>query len=218
MARLWLMERIMETEEQQLEELKKWWKEYGRTVVLGVVLGLSGIGGWSLWRGHVNTQAESASALYQRLLETASASNSESAIAQTDALIDQYPDSSYAVLGALVGARGAYQSEDANTAKRFLEWAREHGEITEVRDIAALRLARILNEEGQHETALQQLETITNKRFSVMRQELRGDVLRAQGNTDGARDAYLEVLKDNDISQAIRGTIQTKLDSLDARS
>ncbi len=208
----------METEEQQLEEIRKWWREYGRTVVLGVVLGLSGIGGWSLWRGHLNTQAESASALYQRLLDTAITSNAISAIAQTDALIEQFPDSSYAILGALVGARGAYQSQDTETAKRFLEWARDNGEILEVRNIATLRLARILSEEGQYENALQQLDTITNSNFGVLRYELRGDVLRAQGNNDGARDAYLEVLKDSDVSPATRASVQIKLDNLDVNS
>jgi len=208
----------METEEQQLEEIRKWWHEYGRTVVLGVVLGLSGIGGWSLWRGHLNTQAESASALYQRLLDTAITSDAKSAIAQTDALIEQYPDSSYAILGALVGARGAYQSLDTETAKRFLEWARTNGEILEVRNIATLRLARILSEEGQYATALQQLDTITNTNFSVLSNELRGDVLRAQGNNDGARDAYLEVLKNSDVPQATRTGVQIKLDNLDVRS
>ncbi len=208
----------METEEQQLEEIRKWWKEYGRTVVLGVALGLSGIGGWSLWRTHLNTQAESASALYQRLLETATVSDATSAIAQTDALIDQFPDSSYAVLGALVGARGAYQSQDTETAKRFLEWARKNGDILEVRNIATLRLARILSEEGQYDSALQQLDTITNSNFNVLRYELRGDILRAQGNNDKARDAYLEVLKDSDISQATRTTVQIKIDTLDMRS
>ena len=208
----------METEEQQLEEIRKWWREYGRTIVLGVVLGLSGIGGWSLWRTHLNTQAETASSLYQRLLDTATSSNAESAIAQTDALIDQYPDSSYAVLGALVGARGAYQNQDATTAKRFLEWAAKHGEVLEVRSIATLRLARILTEEGQHDAALKQLDTITNTNFNMLSNELRGDVLRAQGNIDDARNAYLEVLKNDEISQAIRSNVQTKLDSLDANS
>ena len=206
----------METEEQQLEEIKKWWKEYGRTVVLGVFLGLSGIGGWSLWKSHVNTQAETASSLYQRLLDTSTgeSSNAESAIAQTDALITQYPKTNYAVLGALVGARGAYQNEDSATAKRLLEWASTHGEILEVRSVAILRLARILTEEGQHDAALKQLDSITNINFSLLSNELRGDVLHAQGNIEDARNAYLEVLKSDEISQSIRSIIQTKLDDL----
>jgi predicted negative regulator of RcsB-dependent stress response len=206
----------METEEQQLEEIKKWWKEYGRTVALGVFLGLSGIGGWSLWKSHENTQAETASSLYQRLLDTSTgeSSNAESAIAQTDALIDQYPKTNYAVLGALVGARGAYQNEDIATAKRFLEWASTHGEVLEVRSVASLRLARILTEEGQHDAALKQLDSITNANFSLLSNELRGDVLHAQGNIDDARNAYLEVLKSDEISQSIRSIIQTKLDDL----
>ncbi len=210
----------METEEQQLEEIKKWWREYGRTVVLGVVLGLSGIGGWSLWKSHENTQAETASNLYQRLLDTSTgeSSNAQSAIAQTDALIAQYPKTNYAVLGALVGARGAYQNQDSATAKRLLEWASTHGEILEVRSVASLRLARILNEEGQYDDALKQLDNITNTNFSLLSNELRGDVLHAQGKIDDARNAYLEVLKSDEISQSIRNIIQTKLDDLSGNS
>ncbi len=204
----------METEEQQLEEIKKWWKEYGRTVLLGVVLGLSGIGGWSLWRSHTNTQAETASALYQRLLGTAASANTESAIAQSDALIAQFPDSNYASLGALVGAQGAYKHQDRQTAKRLLEWASGHSAVLEVQVIATLRLARILTDEGQHEDALQQLDAVSNESFSNLRNELRGDVLRAQGDHPGARSAYQEVLKSDDITQTLRTSVQAKLDDL----
>ena len=51
----------MDTEEEQLEEFKRWWREHGRTVIAGVVLGLGTVGGWSWWRNHVTTQAEAAS-------------------------------------------------------------------------------------------------------------------------------------------------------------
>lgn len=211
----------METEEQQLEEIRKWWKEYGRTVVLGVVLGLSGIGGWSLWRTHLNTQAETASAMYQRLLDTAASTNTSDAsstMAQTDALINQYPDSSYAALGALVGARGAYRNHDSKAAKRLLEWARTHAKVLEVPAIASLRLARILSEEGRYDEALKQLDSVSNSNFEALRNELRGDVLRAKGDSDGARSAYQEILKNEDIPQSLRSNIQSKLDDLDTRS
>ncbi len=211
----------METEEQQLEEIRKWWKEYGRTVVLGVVIGLSGIGGWGLWKAHVNTQAETASALYQLLQETAAsgtAQSEKSAIAQTDALINQYPKSSYAALGALIGARGAYQQDDTKAAKRFLEWAIDNTKVFEISTIARLRLARILTEQGQNDAALKQLESIKNTNFSMLENELRGDVLQAKGDTEGARSAYRKVLHADNVSQSILTNIQLKIDALDANT
>ena len=118
----------MDTEEEQLEELKRWWREHGRTVIAGVVLGLGTVGGWSWWRNHVTTQAEAASLHYEQLVNTAAVPDHDAAVAQADAIIAQDPDSGYAALAALVGAHAAWRKGDAATARRMLEWAVEHGE------------------------------------------------------------------------------------------
>lgn len=38
------------TEEEQVEALKKWWKENGTAVIVGVVIGISAVVGFWKWR------------------------------------------------------------------------------------------------------------------------------------------------------------------------
>ena len=42
---------VYETEEQQVEAVKKWWKENGVSLIVGVVMGLSAIAGWKYYQG-----------------------------------------------------------------------------------------------------------------------------------------------------------------------
>ncbi|MEW8396328.1 MAG: tetratricopeptide repeat protein, partial [Candidatus Thiodiazotropha sp.] len=35
-----------QTEEEQVEAIKRWWKENGTSVIAGLVIGLGGIFGW----------------------------------------------------------------------------------------------------------------------------------------------------------------------------
>ena len=93
----------MESEDQQVEELKKWWKDNGRSIVIGVVLGIGGVGGWVGWKHHTETTAESASTLYSRLVNTAALENHAEVVQQTNALIADYPDQAYAALAAMGG-------------------------------------------------------------------------------------------------------------------
>ena len=64
---------IHATEEQQLEDLKKWWKENGRSITVGLVLGIGGVVGWTSWRAYDNAQAEKASIVYEQLVNLSNA-------------------------------------------------------------------------------------------------------------------------------------------------
>lgn len=204
----------MDTEEEQLEELKRWWREHGRTVIAGVVLGLGTVGGWSWWRNHVTTQAEAASLRYEQLVNTAAVPDHDAAVSQADAIIAQDPDSGYAALAALVGAHAAWRNADAATARRMLEWAVEHGEEFAVADVARLRLARVLASEGRYDEALAGLDAITGDAFTALVAETRGDVLAAKNDRDGAGRAYDAALADENLPGGARGRIELKRDAL----
>lgn len=204
----------METEEQQLEELKRWWSEHGKTVILGVVLGLGSVGGFTTWRAHVHGQSEALSVRYERLVDTAATPNHTGAIEQADALIAEHPDTSYASLAALVGAHAAYRAKDPATSRRLLQWAVEHGEAFEVRDVARIRLARLLSEDGQHDAAIAELQQVHGEEFAALSAETRGDVLTEKQDLPGARGAFQAALEHQALPADARQRIQLKLDAL----
>ena len=204
----------METEEQQLEEIKRWWNEHGRTVILGVVLGLGAVVGFTSWQAHVHGQSEALSVRYERLVNTAAMPDHAGTVAQADALIAEHPDTSYASLAALVGAHAAYRGKDPATARRLLQWAAEHGEAFQVRDVARIRLARLLSEDGQHDAAIAQLQQITGEEFAALVAEVRGDVLAEKKDLPGARGAFQAALELQNLPADARERIQLKLDAL----
>jgi predicted negative regulator of RcsB-dependent stress response len=207
----------MDTEEEQLEELKRWWREHGRTVVAGVVLGLGTVGGWTWWQGHVTAQAEAVSVLYDRLVSTAAGVDHTTTVEQADAIIAQHPDSGYAALSALVGAHAAWRQQDATTARRLLEWAVEHGQEFQVADVARLRLARVLSQAGEHESALATLGQVSGEPFAALVAEARGDVLAARDDSAGAEQAYEAALAEDALPASARGRIELKRDALALR-
>lgn len=206
----------MDSEQEQVEELKKWWKENGRMVVIGLVLGLGGVLGWTSWRSHTQSQAEAASQMYSQLVNTASEGTFDQARRQADELIEKFPSSGYAALGSLVAARAAYEEKDPEAAKRYLQRVVEEGEGIEVRDIARARLARILLAEGKPDEALRALDAVEGDSFAGISGEIRGDVLRAKDETQAAVQAYRGVLDAAEVAAETRRRVQMKLDNLGA--
>ena len=92
----------MDSEQEELEALHKWWKENGRAVAIGLVLGLGGVFGWTTWQARVEAAAEEQSVAYQNLADTAALGNHAEAVPLADEIIAAAPASEYAALAALV--------------------------------------------------------------------------------------------------------------------
>lgn len=206
----------MESDDQQLEELKRWWQENGRAVVLGVVLGLGSVGGYLGWQRYSNAQAEMASTLYSRMVNTRALRNHGETVTQADQLIAEFPDSSYAALAGLVAASSAYQNNDTDNAIRLLRWAESHASEPEVAHVARLRLARVLAEKADYDAALAALELVDGSSFADLVAETRGDVLVAKGDSGAARESYDQVLSSTSLDGRGRSRVQGKLDQLSA--
>ncbi|MDH3714875.1 MAG: tetratricopeptide repeat protein [Gammaproteobacteria bacterium] len=183
-----------ETEEQQLEALRKWWQENGRGIVVGVVLGLGAVGGWRGWVYYTEARAESASAIYQTLMRNLTNNELTDIAAQAQELIEDYASTPYAELAALGDARAAVEQADYERAKKSLQWARDNANQQNIRHIARIRLARVLRQSGDLDAALEAIDVAFPAAFLAAAEELRGDLYLAKGDRDKARDAYRKAL------------------------
>ncbi|WP_371196141.1 YfgM family protein [Glaciecola sp. SC05] len=198
------MERF-ETEEQQVEAIKRFWKENGTVIILGAVLGLGGLWGWRAYNDSVISAKESASREYTSALEQFVESDDIQGLSQ---YVEANSDTGYAPLASLIVAQQAVEAEDFETAKAQLSLASKGK--NEIADVAKLRLAKVHLQLGEYEPAIAQLDSITAPAFSDQAHELKGDVLYAQGSFDAARDAYSLALIElpNDLN------IKMKLDNI----
>ncbi|MDX1697340.1 MAG: tetratricopeptide repeat protein, partial [Thiohalobacterales bacterium] len=112
----------METEEQQVEELKKWWKENGSAIVTGVVLGLAILFGTRAWFSWQEGKAQQASVVYNLMMQMAEQGDSKTATDNADRLIADYSGTPYASLASLLLARFRTEEGNLDAARAQLQW------------------------------------------------------------------------------------------------
>ncbi len=201
------------SEEEQVEALKKWWKENGKSVIGGVIIGLGAVFGWRYWNQHQETLANNASMQFEQLSQSLQAGALDSADVQAKAIVESYPGTVYSVLAALSLAKVQLERGDPDGAIAQLTWAKENAKEGALKQIARLRLVRILVSEGQLDAAAKEIAAADNDEFQGEFAELEGDLAIARGDNDAARSAYERAL-DNQVGNS--ALVQMKLDDLAA--
>jgi len=180
-------------EQEQIAEIKAWWKQYGnRLVNTATVIALLVLA-WQGWNWYQRNQTAQASVIYTVLQQAAQTNDTQKVKAASGELLEKFGRTAYAEMGALVSAKVMVESGDAQTAKAQLVWAVEHA-TNELRDLARLRLAAVLLDEKAYDEALKQLEGASAPAFEVRFLDMRGDVLTAQGKKTEAVAAYQAAL------------------------
>ena len=179
---------VYTTEEQQVEVIKSWWKENGTSVLAGTVIGLVGLFGWRYYNELQQTNQEAASQAYNAMTAQL-AKGDDAALEQAKSFISAHQGDAYAELAALQLAAAAVKAGKLDLAAEQLTQVAANGDES-IKPIAALRLARVLSDQGKADEALAQLGKINNDAFKAQVAEVRGDILQKQGKAEEARDAY----------------------------
>lgn len=179
---------VYTTEEQQVEVIKNWWKENGTSVIAGTVIGLVGLFGWRYYNEMQQNNQEAASQAYNEMTAQL-AKGDDAALKLAKSFITAHKGDAYAELAALQLAAAAVKAGKLDLAAEQLTQVAASGDDS-IKPIAALRLARVLSDQGKADEALAQLGKINNDAFKAQVAEVRGDILQKQGKAEEARDAY----------------------------
>ena len=190
-----------ESEDQQIQAIKKWWKENGASLLLGLGIGVGALLGWREYLAYQTGHSAEASVLYQAV-QTQVASNrlDDEHIRKADTIRNEYADTPYAALVSLAQAKHAYENGDLESAKMHLRWAIENTAEADVRHVAGLRLARILIAQKKYDEAESILDSEYPSAFTVGYEELKGDLYVARGEIAQARLAYDKAIQAADGS------------------
>ena len=204
------------SEKEQIDKIRKWWKENGTFVIAGLVLGIGGIAGWNYWHAYKLQQAEEAGAVYAAIATNVDSRNFTQADAELDTLESDYGASPYLDQARLLIARVRVEQGDLAGAAVLLKKIVDDSSDPELALIARVRLARVLIADGVADEALQVLSLKDAGIFTPKFHELRGDIFAGRGEVEAAREEYLLAMTDSTGGVIDTQVIQFKLDALGA--
>jgi predicted negative regulator of RcsB-dependent stress response len=199
-----------ETEEQQVEAIKRFWKENGTALIVGALLGLGGLWGWRYYNDAQIAEKEQASIAYEKASEELL--KDETGFSQAQGFLNEHSETGYAMLMALELGQQAIERNDLSEAAKQLTFVADNAKLSAVQSVARVRLARIQIEQGEFDAALASAEMISDEAFEGQSQEIKGDVYQAQKLFDKARAAYSAAIETNTRDQVLK----MKLDNLAA--
>lgn len=202
---------INQTEEQQVESIKKFWSDNGNAIIAGLAIGFAGFIGLNYYNDHKLQQELNTSEAYQTMIEEG-AENGTEFEAAGNAFIAEYSASSYAMLTAIGLAKEAAEKQDWVKAETYLNTAIEKSVDDGIKAIVTERLARVQLQLEKYEQALMTLTPKLPASFDASVEEIKGDIYFKQGKKSLARNAYQA-----SIDFATEGTnpaLQMKLDDL----
>ncbi len=198
---------VADTEDEQVEQIKKWWKSNGRQIIAGAVIGLAGIWGWNSYSSYQDQQLLEARALY---LNYASDSSNAGAY---EKLSEDFANSSYTDQATLLMAKNLFDEGNYSEALNLIEPLTEHSNSM-ISSSAILRLASIYLQTSQHDKALTLLEPYSDESFGGLVHNLMGDIYLDIGNKTKAQEHYSKALDAVTENSNLGQLIQIKLDDL----
>ena len=209
---------MADTEEEQIELLKKWWNENGKAIVIGVVTAVVLFLGWQTWHSHQQARNEAAADIFQQMITAAESSDGAvKAVELAEQLRKDYSATVYGVFAALQLAKDAVVANNLPRAVMLLEWAQSQHPDASLQPLISFRLAKVQYAQGDLDKALASLSGIKDgSEWLVAAAELRGDILQAQEKPDAARESYKVAIKALDASgdQEQRTNLEIKLSGL----
>ncbi len=203
-------------EQEQVDALKSWWKDNGKWLLVSLVVAVAAGIGVSQWKDSRARQHKDAAALYAEVEKQALTNDAKRVNDAAAALTARYGSSIYAALAELLAARVNLQAKDSVTAANQLQWVIDHAPEEGMQNLARLKLASVLVDEKKYDDALKLLGAPHSDAFDGLYDDMRGDVLTAQGKAGEARAAYKQALVKVGATSRYRAVIQAKLDALGA--
>lgn len=207
-------------EQEQLDQLKTYWKQYGNLITWVLIVVLGGYAGWNGWNWWQREQAVKSSAMFDALDTAAQAGDADAAARIFADMKDRYPRTAFTEQAGLLAAKVQFDKGKADAALETLAWVGAHATENEYRTVARLRAAGVLLDQKKYDDALKQLDAIEpedgSNGFAALVADRRGDVLLAQGKKDAAKAAYTSAWQSMDAKVGYRRLIEAKLTALGA--
>ena len=201
-------------EQEQLDQLKHFWAQYGNLISGVLIVILAAFAGWNFYQKWLRDQAAQASVMFDAVLDATKARDTAKLDRALTDMKDKFGGTTFAQQAALLAAKTYYDAGKADAAKAALAWVAEKSSDEGYQAVARLRLAGLLVDAKAYDEALTQLSGGFPVGFEGLVADRKGDVLALQGKKDLARDEYLKAYKAFGERSEYRPLVEVKLNSL----
>ena len=203
-------------EQEQLDQLKAFWKRYGNPITWLLIVVLGSFAAWNGWGLYQRDQAAKSGAMFDQLDQAVQAGEADQAARIFADMKERYPRTAFTEQGGLLAAKLQAEKGKPDAALETLNWIGASASEPEYQTIAKLRAAGVLLDQKKYDDALKQLDGATAPDFAALVGDRRGDVLMAQGKKDEAKAAYTKAWQTMDPKVDYRRLIDAKLTALGA--
>jgi predicted negative regulator of RcsB-dependent stress response len=201
-------------EQEQIDQLKHFWAQYGNLITWALIVVLGGFAAWNGWNWWQRSQSIKAAALYDEIERAADARDAEKIERALADMKDQFGGTSFAVQGAMLAAQRLFEAGKPDGAKAALSWVADSGSDDSYKAVARLRLAGVHLQAQAYDEALKVLEAPMPEAYVALAADRRGDVLMAQGKTEEAKAQYQKAWDTMSDRTEYRQLVQVKLAAL----
>jgi predicted negative regulator of RcsB-dependent stress response len=204
------------TDDEQLEAVKHWFREYAPWLTGGVLVGAAVFFGMQYFHKYTNDRDLKAAAEFSTMTAALQANDRTQSRHAAEGLIKDYPSSPYADQAQLTLARLDVDENQLDKAVAPLTLVMNDSKDTELRQIARLRLARVLTDQGKTEEAVKLLADPIPAAFAAPYHEVRGDAYLARKDIPHAVTEYQQALAAADMGGINASLLELKLQDLGA--
>lgn len=202
---------VYTTENEQVDAVRRFFAENGKALAIGVVLGIAALGGWRYWQTHQSSEMADASAAFQQANQAMTDKKAQGV--EDLEKFAQSHSNNYGVFAALQLADHFVEAKDFANAEKQLTQAQGQAKEENLLSLVNLRLARVQMQQNKFDDALKTLDGVKGEGWTALQQDVRGNVLLAKGDANGAREAYSKGL-DSKPSQTLQTMLRMKLNNL----
>lgn len=202
-------------EQEQLEQVKAFWKRWGNLITWLITIALAAFAAWQGWNWYQRDQAAKAAAMYEEFDRALNAQDLDKAAVAAADLKSRFAGTAYAAQAGLQVAKLQLDKDKLDDARQSLAWVAEHGaEGAPYRDLARLRLAGLQIDAKAYDDAAKSLDAVKAPEFAALVADRRGDLLLLQDKRDAAKAEYQKALAAIDKTQDYRRIVEAKLATL----
>jgi predicted negative regulator of RcsB-dependent stress response len=195
----------------QAQAVKAWLKKYGISIVIGLILGIALFYAVQMFRGKQATTSQKAAEAYIVLLNATAIANNPQITDIANDIVKNYPKTPYASMAQFFAAQVAVNAAQYDKADSQLQWVIDHSSVASFRQIARIRLARILLQQQKISDAETVLKKVDDKTYMPLIETLTGDMYLAQKQYDKAKSAYESALNGANQFSGLASMLQMKL-------